>query len=155
MDWLDSLFGDPGFLANEEVKTEIAELIESDPEISELQQSTKARARIGDCPEGVRSFYDVRNHEIVISSTGFTRDSLREAVFHEFVHSHDHVKRGVDLSTLRGLAINEVHAMTRCGCRNSWFQRVCVFASAVRAVPLSIKDGEKAKEAVSLVFDEA
>jgi hypothetical protein len=155
MDWLANLLFDPGLLSNDEVQSEIAALIESDPAISDLRQSTKVRARIGNCPDGVRSFYDVRKHEIIISSNGFTRDSLREALFHEYVHANDHLNRGIDLSTLRGLAISEVHAMTQCECRDSWFQRACVFANAVRAVALSIKDEQKAREVVNLVFNEA
>jgi hypothetical protein len=155
MDWLlDLLFGPPP-LSEDELNAEIKTLISSDPEISELYAATKVDPRVCECGDGIRALYHINHREIWINPSGLTRDALREALLHEYIHASDHIVKGIDISTILGLATTEVHAMAQCECRNAWFPRSCVFQNAVQAVTLATHDKEKAEKAVESVFEDA
>jgi hypothetical protein len=150
---VEFLFGHS--LTETEVIDEVNQLIQADTEISELFQATRIQPQVRELPETMRSCYRVDKRQIWISPTIRDRASLREAVLHEFIHANDHLVNGIDLSTVKGLAISEVHAMQTCECRDSWFPRSCTHDSAVEAVGLSIGDLERSKRIVAEVFDEA
>jgi hypothetical protein len=143
------------FLSEAEVEAEVARLTRSDPEISVLYAETRVRAHVRECPPGVRACYHTAAREIWVSPTDFERASLREALLHEYIHAHDHLVGNIDVGSVGGLSVSEVHAAMRCECRGALFHRACAFAKAVDALACAIGSHAAAREAVGAVFADA
>jgi len=139
----------------EEIKDEIDFLISKDKDIQYFYGKLKVPIKIQDYGNGIRALYHVKNKEIWISPTKIAPGSLKEAFLHECIHSYDHNVNGIDLSSKKGLAKSEIHAMKLCECRNAWFKKRCTFKKAVQAVSLSIGSESEAKDLVSSQFEES
>ena len=142
------------YIPKPEIEIEIDRLLKEDPEISFLNKKMVIPIIIKDCGEGIRSLYHIQNKEIWIDPIRNDYRYVREPLLHEFIHAYDHQCNHIKLSTVKGLAKSEIHAMKLCECKNKWFVRRCTKLKAIEAVSLSINNEERAKNVVNEVFEE-
>lgn len=149
---IDILFHN--YIPKPEIEIEVDRLLKEDPEISYLNKKMIIPVLFKDCGNGIRSLYHIQNKEIWIDPVRNDPKFVREPLLHEFIHAYDHQCNNIKLSTVKGLAKSEIHAMKLCECKNAWFVRRCTKLKAIEAVSLSINDEERAKNVVNEVFDE-
>jgi hypothetical protein len=136
---------------------DIRAIIDSDSDLSFLYSQTGVCAYIHECPPGSSACFHIRLHEIWISPECYRQGnrSLREVLLHEYIHAHDFLIGGIDLSTIRGLAISEIHAAMHCECRDAVFHKSCTRDVAVKAVALGSEGNGSAEKVVEEVFEKS
>ena len=149
------LFENEKTYSETEIKKDLNELLNKDEEIKEISLKTKVPILIKKCENGIRALYHIKNKEIWICPEKINIGCLKEVLKHELIHSYDHLIKKIDLSTKKGLAKSEIHAMKHCECKNSWFKKRCTFNKAIEAVSLSINNLDEAKEIVTSIFSES
>jgi hypothetical protein len=152
--WICELFfGTPPVeFSREEIEKYVNDFIEHDAELSSIHQRIHIPIRVKECGEGIRALYHNAKKEIWISPHFTDEWSLLEALRHESIHAADHLVDDINISSLKGLARSEVHAMGLCECRGAWLFRRCVWYRSIEAVSLACGDLEKAISAVDSVF---
>jgi hypothetical protein len=139
-------------LSEEEIA--IRDLIRSDEELSRLFAQTKVPAYVHECPPGSRACYHIPSKEIWISPSNWERATLRDVLLHEYIHAYDHVVAGIDIATLRGLSITEIHAAMRSECRTAFCHKSCTRSVAIQAVATASGNEKAAQQIVPEVFEE-
>ena len=143
-----------GSSSSRSISCEINRLLREDSEISALNKRMCVPVYVLDCGENIRALYNISNREIWIDPKCSDPYSLREALLHEMIHAYDHQVNGLKLSTLKGLATSEVHAMRQCECKNALFKKICTKEKAIQAVSLSINNEKKAQKIVDDIFED-
>lgn len=141
-------------LPKTKLESDIENLLNNDSEISALFKKLVVPIKIKSCGEGIRALYYIPDQEIWIDPTITDENALKESLLHEYIHAYDDQVNQLSITTLKGLAKAEIHAMKLCECKNSMYPRLETKLMAIQAVTLSINNAKLAEEVVGSVFDE-